>query len=84
MTPEKLDERIRQLEEAVKNLSSTEREAMDEELRDLERQLGLRNDQGHDDEEPGALVPAPTLPRTPVLAGGNARRLEEAIEELES
>jgi hypothetical protein len=32
-------------------------------------------------EEPDAPVPAPLLPKTPVLVGGNARRLEEAIEE---
>jgi hypothetical protein len=83
MTPEELEERIRQLEESVKHLSSTEREAMDEELRDLERQVGLRNDQGQDDEEPDAPVPAPPLPRTPVLVGGNAQRLEETVEESE-
>ena len=33
--------------------------------------------------DPGAPVLAPLLPRTPVLAGGNARRLEEAVEESE-
>jgi hypothetical protein len=54
-----------------------------EELRDLERQLGLRNDEAQDGEEPDAPVPAPVLPRMPVLAGGNARRLEEAVEESE-
>ncbi|WP_309712154.1 hypothetical protein [Armatimonas sp.] len=33
--------------------------------------------------DPSAPVLAPLLPRTPVLAGGNARRLEEAVEESE-
>ncbi|WP_395095041.1 hypothetical protein [Armatimonas sp.] len=36
------------------------------------------------DEDPDAPVPAPLLPRTPVLAGGNARRLEDAVAESES
>ena len=31
--------------------------------------------------DPDAPVPTPVLPRTPVLAGGNARRLEEAVED---
>ena len=34
--------------------------------------------------DPDAPVPAPLLPRTPVLAGGNTRRLEDAVAESES
>lgn len=68
-------------------------DAAQRELEELERKLNLvRPTRGSDEdnttnvnegEEPDAPVPAPLLPRTPVLAGGNAQRLEETIEESE-
>ena len=69
-------------------------DAAQRELEELERKLNLvRPKRGTDEdndtninegEEPDAPVPAPVLPRTPVLTGGNARRLEEAAEEAET
>jgi hypothetical protein len=69
-------------------------DAAHRELEELERKLNLvRPKQGSDEdndtdendsEEPDAPVPASLLPRTPVLTGGNARRLEEAAEEAET
>lgn len=35
-------------------------------------------------DDPDTPVPAPLLPHTPVVTGGNARRLEDAIEEAET
>jgi hypothetical protein len=58
-------------------------EVAETELSALERRLGLREDSAEEGGEPDAPVPAPLLPRTPVLAGGNARRLEEAVAETE-
>jgi hypothetical protein len=59
-------------------------EIAETELSELERRLGLHDDSdSKDGDEPDAPVPAPLLPRTPVLAGGNAWRLEEAVEESE-
>ena len=59
-----------------------DRPKSDKELSTLEKRLGLGDDSKEDD-EPDAPVPAPLFPSTPVLAGGNARRLEETIEESE-
>jgi hypothetical protein len=41
-------------------------------------------DTNGEDGAPNTPVPAPLLPRTPILASGNARRLEEAVEETET
>lgn len=67
-------------------------ESAERELEELERKLKLAhpkpentedNNTNTDTEEPDTPVPVPVLPRTPILVGGNAQRLEEAVEELE-
>lgn len=83
MTPETPEEALQRLAAPLKRLKESgfaDEEAWDEIEAALEAE---QNNKENDGEEPDASVPAPLLPRTPVLAGGNARRLEEAVEQSE-
>ena len=78
-------DRIQEILDSLEGLSPSEIAEGEVELAALEKRLGLSNNNTEEDNsEPDAPVPAPLLPRTPVLTGGNARRLEDAIEESES
>ncbi|WP_309685599.1 hypothetical protein [Armatimonas sp.] len=78
-------DRIQEILDSLEGLNPSEIAEGEEELATLEKRLGLSNNNTEEDNsEPDAPVPAPLLPRTPVLTGGNARRLEDAIEESES
>ncbi len=78
-------DRIQEILDSLEGLSPSEIAEGEVELAALEKRLGLSNNNTEEDNsEPDAPVPAPLLPRTPVLAGGNTRRLEDAVAESES
>ena len=81
MTPETPEDALQRLTAPLKRLKESgfaDEEAWDEIEAALEAKQNI-----DENEEPDAPVSAPLLPRTPVLAGGNARRLEEAVQESE-
>ncbi len=83
MTPETPEEALQRLAAPLKRLKESgfaDEEAWDEIEAALESEQNTDENEG---EEPDAPVLAPLLPRTPVLAGGNARQFEGAVEESE-